>query len=343
MPTSGRPPDPDPEPAADPLPAFAAGARALSADEDTPADEAPAAASDGRNPGEAGDGGESGDSGGDALQHYLREIRRAPLFSVDEELAMARAARDGSFAARQAMIEHNLRLVVSIARHYLGRGLPLPDLIEEGNLGLMHAIAKFEPERGFRFSTYASWWIRQAVERAIVQQARLVRLPVHVVRDLHQVLRMRRQIEAEQGGAGLAAGPVRAEQIARRLGWPPASVSELLALTEQPASLDAPLDRQASESLLDAVADDGAADPAGHRLGHEQVLLLSDGLAALSEREREVLSGRYGLDDREPETLEVLATRLHLTRERVRQIQQEALQKLKRRMASRGIDRDALF
>jgi RNA polymerase nonessential primary-like sigma factor len=277
---------------------------------------------------------------GDALQHYLRDIRRAPLFTPEEELATSQAARDGDFAARQAMIEHNLRLVVSIAKHFLGRGLPLGDLIEEGNLGLMHAIAKFEPERGFRFSTYATWWIRQAVERALMHQARLVRLPVHVVRELNQVLKARRLLEAEAAGTGKV---VRAEAVARHLDRPVAEVEALLTLAEQPASLDAPTEMEPGQSLLDSVADDRALDPAGLLLSREVEQLLVHGLSALNGREREVLAGRYGLDGREPETLEVLAARLGLTRERIRQIQQEALLKLKQRMVRQGVDRDALF
>ena len=277
---------------------------------------------------------------GDALQRYLRNIRRTPLYSPAEELAAARAARGGDFAARQAMIEHNLRLVVSIAKHFLGRGLPMGDLIEEGNLGLMHAIVKFEPERGFRFSTYASWWIRQAIERALVQQARLVRLPVHVVRELNQVLKTRRALEAETAGSGLA---VRPEAIGQRLQRPAAEVEALLALAEQPTSLDAPLALDPGQSLIDSVADDQLIDPIGLMLSHEVARLLAQGLSTLNQREREVLAGRYGLDDREPETLETLAERLGLTRERIRQIQQEALVKLKRGMARRGVDRDAVF
>lgn len=284
---------------------------------------------------------------GNTLQTYLREIRRAPLLTPQQEYDTAVRAREGDFQARQAMIEHNLRLVVSIAKNYLGRGLPMPDLIEEGNLGLMHAIGKFEPERGFRFSTYASWWIRQSIERAIMHQARLVRLPVHVVRELNQVLKARRALEAQAPDGIDGERPVRVEDVAAAVGRPVHEVAELLRFAEQPTSLDAPLDRHPadgnSESVLDTVADDGATDPMSLTLSNEVERLLEHGLDELNEREREVLSGRYGLRDREPETLEVLAERLGLTRERIRQIQQEALLKLKRRMLRNGIDRDSVF
>jgi len=282
---------------------------------------------------------------GNTLQAYLREIRRAPLFTPEQEHETATRARRGDFAARQAMIEHNLRLVVSIAKNYLGRGLPMPDLIEEGNLGLMHSISKFEPERGFRFSTYASWWVRQSIERAIMHQARLVRLPVHIVRELNQVLKARRALEAVAASQGAGDQPVRIEDVAAAVGRPVKEVSDLLKFAEQPTSLDAPMERSEgnAESVLDSVADDGASDPMSLTLGNEVELLLQHGLDELNAREREVVTGRYGLGDREPETLEVLAERLGLTRERVRQIQQEALVKLKRRMARDGVDRDSIF
>jgi RNA polymerase nonessential primary-like sigma factor len=283
---------------------------------------------------------------GNTLQTYLREIRRAPLLSPEEEFQTASRARAGDFSARQTMIEHNLRLVVSIAKNYLGRGLPMTDLIEEGNLGLMHAIGKFEPDRGFRFSTYSSWWIRQSIERAIMHQARLVRLPVHVVRELNHVLKARRALEAASARGDHADKPVRVEDIASVVQRPVQEVSELLKFAELPASLDAPLERSAdngSESMLDSVADDGATDPMSLTLSHEVEHLLNNGLGELNEREQEVLAGRYGLRDREPETLEVLAGRLGLTRERIRQIQQEALLKLKRRMIKFGVNRDSVF
>lgn len=284
---------------------------------------------------------------GNTLQLYLREIRRAVLLTPEQEFDTAMRARTGDFEARQAMIEHNLRLVVSIAKNYLGRGLPLSDLIEEGNLGLMHSIGKFEPERGFRFSTYSSWWIRQSIERAIMHQARLVRLPVHVVRELNHVLKARRALEALGRAGGAHEAQVRVEDVAAFVGRPVQEVSDLLRYAEQPTSLDAPLDRSQpdghSDSLLDSVADDGANDPMAFALHTEVEQLLESGLDELNEREREVLAGRYGLHDRDPETLEVLAERLNLTRERIRQIQQEALAKLKRRMLRNGISRDSIF
>ena len=291
--------------------------------------------------------GDLGPADGDAtnaLQAYLRDIRRTPLLTPQEEYDTAVKARAGDFEARQAMIEHNLRLVVSIAKRFQRLGIDLADLIEEGNLGLMHAIGKFEPERGFRFSTYASWWIRQAVERALMHQARLVRLPVHIVRELNQVLKARRALEAVAAQRG-GEGGVRAEDVAQALGRPVHEIAELLAYAELPSSLDSPVDRngEGGESMLDLVADEQAVDPAGHRLSHELEDLLKGGLASLSDREREVLAGRYGLADREPETLDILAVRLSLTRERIRQIQIEALAKLKRNMMRQGISRDSIF
>ena len=281
---------------------------------------------------------------GNALQAYLRDIRRTPLLTPQEEYDTAVQARAGSFEARQSMIEHNLRLVVSVAKNYLGRGLPLSDLIEEGNLGLMHAISKFEAERGFRFSTYASWWIRQSIESALMHQSRLVRLPVHIVRELNHVLKARRALEALQAQNG-GNGKVRAEDVAAAVGRPMAEVAELLAFAEQPSSLDSPAERgvDGGDTVLDLVADEQAVDPLGLRLSHEVDALLGAGLATLNVREREVLAGRFGLADREPETLDVLAIRLHLTRERIRQIQIEALAKLKRNMDKHGIDRDSVF
>ncbi|MCM2254019.1 MAG: sigma-70 family RNA polymerase sigma factor [Ramlibacter sp.] len=288
----------------------------------------------------------SGDT--DALAVYLREIRRAGLFTPEQEFETATLARAGEFASRQSMIEHNLRLVVSIAKGYVGRGVPLSDLIQEGNLGLMHAIDKFEPERGFRFSTYASWWVRQSVERAVMNQGRVIRLPVHVVRDLRQVLRARRTLENDPSFAaarnGFEGEGVGVRDVAASLGRGVQEVSKLLAMAETPKSLDAALDHSDEEHTLgDSIADELTPDPACVTQDHEIERMLDDCFEHLAPRERQVLDGRFGLHDSEPETLEVLSERLGLTRERVRQIQNEALLKLKGRMFRDGLTRQAVF
>lgn len=284
--------------------------------------------------------GESGDS----LTVYLRNVRRTELFSAQEELDFATRARAGDFDARQSMIEHNLRLVVSIAKGYLGRGVPLSDLIEEGNLGLMHAIDKFEPERGFRFSTYATWWIRQSVDRALMYQGRAVRLPVNVVRDLQQVLRARRALENDAAFAASRPDGIRVDDIAALLGRDGPSVADLLALAETPRSLDAAIGHAGTEQTLgDSLVDDVTLDPAGVTQAHEVERFLADWIDTLSDREKDVLQGRFGLDNRDFETLEVLSNRLGLTRERVRQVQNEALSKLKSYLVRRGITRDAVL
>lgn len=280
----------------------------------------------------------------DALAAYLRNVRRTELFTAQQEFEFATKARAGDFSARQSMIEHNLRLVVSVAKVYLGRGVPLSDLIEEGNLGLMHAIDKFEPDRGFRFSTYATWWIRQSVERALVYQGRAVRLPVNVVRELQQVLRARRMLENDASFAASRPDGIRVDDIAAFLGRDTAGVADLLALAEAPKSLDAAMDRSGDDQTLgDSLEDELTVDPSGVTQAHEVERLLDHWMDTLSEREKEILEGRFGLRDREPETLEVLSERLGLTRERVRQVQNEALSKLKRYLARRGITRQALL
>ncbi|WP_367846962.1 sigma-70 family RNA polymerase sigma factor [Rhodoferax sp. WC2427] len=286
----------------------------------------------------------NGSDSHDTLSMYLRDVRRTELFTPTEEFDMATRARAGDFAARQAMIEHNLRLVVSIAKLYLGRGVPMGDLIEEGNLGLMHSIDKFEPERGFRFSTYATWWIRQAVERAVMQQGRVIRLPVHVVRELQQVLRARRTLEQDPAFAAVRPEGVGIDDIAALMGRDAHEVAELLALAESPRSLDAAMDRsEDGQTLVDTLADEDTPDPAAATQTHEVERLIEGWIGTLTRREREVLDGRFGLHNREPETLDTLSDRLGLTRERVRQIQNEALRKLRIQLGRSGTHKEALF
>ena len=191
----------------------------------------------------------------DVTQHYLNEIGAKPLFTAQEEYDWACRARAGEFLARQKMIEHNLRLVVNIAKHYLNRGIPLLDLVEEGNLGLIHAIEKFDPERGFRFSTYATWWIRQSIERAIMNQSRTIRLPVHVVKEINLILRAFRHLESSNGRE------IRLEQIAHLVDRPVEDIRRAIALNEHIASLDAPLEIDPNHTIADAIPDDNAIDP----------------------------------------------------------------------------------
>jgi RNA polymerase nonessential primary-like sigma factor len=242
------------------------------------------------------------------------------------------------------MIEHNLRLVVSIAKGYMGRGVPMADLVEEGNLGLMHAIDKFEPERGFRFSTYATWWIRQSVDRALMYQGRAVRLPVNVVRELQHVLRARRMLENDAELVAKRPEGIRVEDIAALLGQETHHVADLLSMAEAPRSLDASLDRtDGDQTMGDGLVDELTVAPDDATLAHEVDRLLEDWIATLTPREREVLEGRFGLHDHDPETLDTLSVRLGLTRERVRQVQNEALLKLKRYLGRRGITRQSVL
>jgi RNA polymerase nonessential primary-like sigma factor len=285
-----------------------------------------------------------GDEPSDALAIYLRGVRRTELFTPQEEFDTATRAHAGDFEARQSMIEHNLRLVVSIAKGYAGRGVPISDLIEEGNLGLMHAIDKFEPKRGFRFSTYAMWWIRQSVDRALMYQGRAVRLPVNVVRELQHVLRARRALENDAALVAQRPEGIRVEDIAALLGRDANDVQDLLSMAETPRSLDATLNHMDGDQTLgDGLVDDLALDPQDITQAREVDELLEQWIATLSEREREVLECRFGLHDRDPETLDALSIRLGLARERVRQVQNEAVYKLKRHIARRGIKRDSLI
>ena len=276
----------------------------------------------------------------DLVQRYLQQISSKPLFTPEQELIVANQAKDGDFAARQAMIEHNLRLVVSIAKTYMNRGLPFPDLIEEGNLGLMHALDKFEPQRGFRFSTYATWWIRQSIEKALMSQVRTVRLPVHVIREINQVLRARRYLEQALASEGRSPD---IDDIASLTGKTIEDVADALAMAEHTTSLDAPRDLDPGSSLLDLISDKRSAGPDQEVEKYQFEEKLRSWLKGLKDDQRRVITRRYGLDNQEPATLEELSKEVGLSKERIRQIQQEALVKLKKYLQSHGLDKDTVL
>ena len=273
----------------------------------------------------------------DVTQIYFNEIGHNHLLTAAEEINYARLAKVGNFAARQKMIEHNLRLVVNIAKHYANRGLALLDLIEEGNLGLIHAIEKFDPERGFRFSTYATWWIRQSIERAIMYQSRTIRLPVHIIKELNTVLRAMRHLETHSDREPTA------EDVAHLVDRRAQDVRRLLILNERMASLDAPLDIDPMLSVGESLADENCLTPDARLEASQIEEQVQQWLELLSERQRNVIERRYGLNGTEISTLEQLAQDLGLTRERVRQIQLEALSSLRRILRRNGINRDVLL
>jgi RNA polymerase nonessential primary-like sigma factor len=273
----------------------------------------------------------------DVTQLYLNEIGREALLTPEEERVLAYRVREGDFDARQKMIEHNLRLVVNIAKHYINRGLTLLDLIEEGNLGLMHALDKFEPERGFRFSTYATWWIRQNIERAIMNQSRTIRLPVHVIKELNIFLRAQRHLEMH---GTPEAGP---DEIAHLTGRSVEDVRRVLQLNDRMASLDAPLEIDPSLSIGEAIADDRSEMPEEMLQAAEVEKYVQSWMEELTDKHRWVIERRFGLNNQDIATLEELADHLGVTRERVRQIQLEALQILRRILRRRGLDQDGLL
>jgi RNA polymerase nonessential primary-like sigma factor len=273
----------------------------------------------------------------DATRLYLSEIGFSPLLTAEEEVYFSRRARRGDEAARKRMIESNLRLVVKIARRYLNRGLPLLDLIEEGNLGLIHAVKKFDPERGFRFSTYATWWIRQTIERAIMNQTRTIRLPIHVVKEINVYLRAARRL-AQQ----LDREPT-AEEIAEALDREPGEVNRMLGLNERQVTSGNILGRDGERNLLDAIPDRDEADPSFQAQEDDIHAVLEHWLERLTDKQRAVVERRFGLHGHERATLEEVGEQIGVTRERVRQIQMDALARLRSIMESHGLSQDLLL
>lgn len=273
----------------------------------------------------------------DATQLYLGEIGFSPLLTAEEEVLYARRALRGDEAARKRMIESNLRLVVKISRRYSNRGLALLDLIEEGNLGLIRAVEKFDPERGFRFSTYATWWIRQTIERALMNQTRTIRLPIHVVKELNIYLRTARELSQK-----LDHEPT-AEEIATQLDKPVSDVSKMLRLNERISSVDTPIGGDGEKALLDIIPDSNNSDPEVSTQDDDIKSSLIEWLDELNPKQKEVLARRFGLLGYEPSTLEEVGREISLTRERVRQIQVEGLRRLREILIKQGLNMENLF
>lgn len=274
-------------------------------------------------------------SDADATNMYLKEIGHISLLNAKQEVELAKKALAGDLKSRNQMVEANLRLVVKIARSYVDRGLAFLDLIEEGNIGLMHALEKFDPDKGFRFSTYATWWIKQYIERAIMNQSRTIRLPVHVIKQLNICLRKYQELKTKQGGR------VDPEDVAKSLDKPIEEVRWLLGLKNDSISLDLQVYDDSEDSLVDTVEGD-APNPIDF-IGEDSLkMLLEKWLKQLSQLEKDVIIRRYGLLGQDAATLEVVGQTLGLTRERIRQIQMRALTQLKRLMLNDGISADEL-
>lgn len=273
----------------------------------------------------------------DPTQIYLKEIGRSPLLSAEEEVHYSRLAQKGCIKSRNHMIQCNLRLVVKISRRYLNRGLALLDLIEEGNLGLIRAVEKFDPEKGFRFSTYATWWIRQNIERALMNQTRTIRLPIHVIKALNSYLRKAREI------AQTIETEPSFEEIGAALNIPAEEVNRLFRLNEKTLSLDTPMGDESEKPLIDALADDTSQEPETELENENLYARLNLCLESLNDKQRAILAQRFGLYGHEEATLEEVGHKVGLTRERVRQIQVEALKQLRAVLEDQGVKSDILF
>ena len=267
----------------------------------------------------------------DPVRMYLKEIGKVPLLSAEEEIELAKRMELGDMVAKQRLAEANLRLVVSIAKRYVGRGMLFLDLIQEGNLGLIKAVEKFDYRKGYKFSTYATWWIRQAITRAIADQARTIRIPVHMVETINKLIRVSRQLLQE---LGREPSP---EEIAEEMKMPVEKVREILKISQEPVSLETPIGEEEDSHLGDFIQDDNVpvpADAAAFTLLKEQ---LGEVLDTLTEREKKVLTLRFGLDDGRARTLEEVGKEFNVTRERIRQIEAKALRKLRHPSRSRKL------
>lgn len=278
-----------------------------------------------------------GDGSFDATRVYLNELSRSKLLTADQEKLYGKRALKGDREARKIMIESNLRLVVKISRRYLNRGLPLLDLIEEGNLGLIRAVEKFDPERGFRFSTYATWWIRQTIERAIMNQTRTIRLPIHIVKEMNIYLRAQRQLANQ-----LDYEPS-AEDVARHLDKPVSKVEKMLKLNERVTSIDVPGGKDFDQPLVESISDTERASPSDQLQEDGMRQNVAAWVFQLPEKQREVICRRYGLCGYEDSTLEEVAQELNVTRERVRQIQMDGLKRLKEILEVNGYSMESIF
>ena len=259
----------------------------------------------------------------DPVRMYLKEIGKVPLLSAEEEIELAKRMENGDQEAKKRLAEANLRLVVSIAKRYVGRGMLFLDLIQEGNLGLIKAVEKFDYRKGYKFSTYATWWIRQAITRAIADQARTIRIPVHMVETINKLIRVSRQLLQELGREPTP------EEISEEMGMPVDRVREILKISQEPVSLETPIGEEEDSHLGDFIPDEGASEPseaASFTLLQEQLV---DVLSTLTPREEKVLKLRFGIEDGRPRTLEEVGKEFNVTRERIRQIEAKALRKLR--------------